>query len=520
MPDKKKQIIASVDVGTNSFHLVIASVTGRSQLNIINREKETVRLGSGSRDMKYLQQDAIKRGVEAMKHFSELAESKNAEFIALATSAVREAENKLEFLNEVKQVTGREIQVISGTEEARLIYIGALHALPILNKKTLVIDIGGGSTETLIGLKGNALYAHSAKLGAIRLTSAFKLDTNRSKANIEASKEHIRGEWAHVINRLKEVGFDAVVGTSGTIFNIAVMAFLMTNPVVPDVINGMIVTKSQLLKVIDRIINAKNIKELSSIPGMDPSRADIILAGALILNHLILELNIKKISLSSYALREGAVFDYIQKKESLEEYHHLSNLRYDSVLTACKQFNVNFQHVEHVKMICLKLFDELQELHKLGNEARELLEAAAMLHDVGYHISLDQHHKHSYYIISQAFMPGFTIDESEVIANIARYHRKSHPKIKHENFSKLNQEKQNIVRILSGFLRIGEGLDRRQNQIVKDIRVVVTKKNIDIFISPLIENASLDIEIWGANRRKPLMEEALNMSVRFYQENV
>jgi len=513
--DTKIPVIAAVDVGTNSFHLVVGTVNNRGILNIFFREKEMVRLGSSSGDMKYILPEAMERGVRTMSHFRELAQIKDAQFIAVATSAVREALNKDEFLNKVKDATGIDIQVISGVEEARLIYIGALHALPILNRQALVVDIGGGSTETIIGKDGKNVYVNSAKLGAIRLTKAFNLDNTPTKDDIQKCRERIRGEWAPALKRIYETEFDTVVGTSGTIINIALMAVSANHVIIPDVINGITVTGQQIMKVIDKIVSAKNLKERIALPGIDSTRADIILGGALILEYLIETLDIKKIILSSYALREGIVFDYIQKKEAIQEFHHLSQLRYESVISICKQFGVNFPHVEHVKNNSLQLFDDLQTIHKLGYPERELLEAASMLHDVGYNISHDQHHKHSYYIISQCILPGFTNDEAEVIANIARYHRKSLPKKKHENFQKLNKDKQVIVQILAGILRIAEGIDRRQNQIVKIIKTVLNGKSIDIILTPETENVDLDIEIWGANRRKPLLELALDKSINF-----
>jgi exopolyphosphatase/guanosine-5'-triphosphate,3'-diphosphate pyrophosphatase len=164
----------------------------------------------------------------------------------------------------------------------------------------------------------------------------------------------------------------------------------------------------------------------------------------------------------------------------------------------------------------LKLFDDLQSLHRLGYAERELLEAAALLHDIGYHISHDQHHKHSYYIISHCIMPGFTNPESEVIANIARYHRKSHPKKKHENFESLPDSKKQIVRVLAGILRIAEGIDRRQMQVIKDVKAEVTENEINIYLFPVEKEQNPDIELWGANRRKLLLQETYNLPVNIF----
>jgi exopolyphosphatase/guanosine-5'-triphosphate,3'-diphosphate pyrophosphatase len=161
------------------------------------------------------------------------------------------------------------------------------------------------------------------------------------------------------------------------------------------------------------------------------------------------------------------------------------------------------------------MFDALIPLHNFGFAEREILEAACLLHDVGYHISHDSHHKHSYYLISHCIMPGFTNDETEVIANIARYHRKSHPKKKHLDFIKLTKERQQIVFTLASMLRIAEGIDRRQNSLVKDIKIHISSKEIEFELIPESEEIGIDIELWGANRRKLMMEEGFNKSVSF-----
>jgi exopolyphosphatase/guanosine-5'-triphosphate,3'-diphosphate pyrophosphatase len=506
----KAPLIAAIDVGTNSFHLVIASVNQRDMMHIHTRDKEVVRLGSSGNDMKFLEAEAIERGVRALKNFSELAASTNAEVRAVATSAVREAANRYDFLERVRNETGIEVEVISGDEEGRLIYIGALHALPILNKRTLVIDIGGGSTETIVGFQGNIEYVHSEKLGAIRMTKKFFDTPKTTPAQIEACRNFIHGEWTPVLKKLSQYNFETVVGTSGTIINLAIIALSLNQQPIPEIINGLTVGKKEMQNAINRLIKSPTLKQKQEIPGIDPARADILLGGALIFEHIMNFLNFDKIVLSSYALREGTVFDTIQKKKNISEYKHLSHLRYSTIYNLCKVFNIEMKHAEYVKFLSLKLFDDLTSLHKLGSECREILEASALLHDVGYMISHDQHHKHSYYILSNCIMPGFTNDEAEIIANIARYHRKSHPKKKHENYVRLSAEKQRIVRILAGILRISEGLDRRQLQVLSNISALMEQNGIKITLNKSDDAAvNPDIEIWGALQRKQLLEESL-----------
>ncbi len=518
---QQPELIAAIDVGTNSFHLIIASVNQSGMFRTHSRDKETVRLGESVSDMKYIAPDAMERGITAMKRFAVMASDAGASIRAVGTSAMREALNTDEFTRRVHESTGIDIEVISGTEEARLIYLGVLQALPVLDKQTFVIDIGGGSTETIIGLKGEMYYAYSAKLGAIRLTKRFFNDEKLSNKAIKECRDYIKGEWASVFHSLISCGFETAVGSSGTIQTIASIA-LATKGKEPfdESINGVTISNNEVLQAIEQILDAKTAKRRAEIPGMDPRRSDIIVGGALILEQAILNLNIKEFTISESALREGLLLDTYQQHYNIEQYHHLSSLRYKSVLNLCDICKINIKHAQHVKNLAVQIFDGLQSIHKQGDAERELLEAAALMHDTGYHIAADQHHKHSYYIIRNADLLGFTNDEKEIIANIARYHRKSHPKPKHENFQKLPSAKRPIVLLLAGILRIAEGLDRRNQQIVHSVTVKQQGSTFDIHLRYNVMSTMPDIELWSAERRLTLVEEALGKRIRLRLEPI
>lgn len=512
MEMKRSEVIAAIDVGTNSFHMVIATVSTRGVLRILARNKEMVRLGTAAGDMKKLSDDAMDRGVSTLKMFVKEAEQHGAHVRAVATSAVREAFNREDFVARVKKTTGVEIEVVSGIEEGRLIYVGALHALPLVSKRAFVIDIGGGSTETVIGVQGEASYVHSAKLGHIRMSKRFFPNGISNDASVEQCRQAIRGDWATVFQSLIAYGFETAVGCSGTIISIASMALARRGVRVPESLNGMVFSRTELLETIDAVVKAKTTAKRAQLPGLEPKRADVILGGALILEQAILGLNLQELTISGYALREGIVFDTVQKQRDIKEYHNLSHLRYQSVDHLCELYRVRRRHSEHVRNLSLRLFDDLKPLHGYGDTERELLEAAALLHDVGYHIAADQHHKHSEYIIRNSPMPGFTNDESEIIANIARYHRKSHPKKKHEGFLKLMSREQQVVRSMAAILRIAEGLDRRQQQVVTTVHAALKPGYIEIYLTT--PTTIPDIELWGAERRKSLMEETFSRDVR------
>lgn len=505
--------IAAIDIGTNSFHMVIASVSEHGVMQIHAREKDMVRLGSSATDMKRLSEEAMDRGVRALTRFAYEAQRHGAAIRAIATSAVREALNKDEFVRRVYEASGISIDVIPGIEEGRLIYVGAIHALPIRDERVFVIDIGGGSTETVIGQAGEPLNIDSAKLGHLRLTKRFFPDPVITREQVRQCREMIRGEWVTVFQTHKQYGFQRAVGCSGTITAIASMVATRRGKT-PESFNGYVMSAADVLAVIEHVASTPSVAERLSIPGMDPKRADVIVAGALILEQAIRGLDIRELTVSGYALREGIVFDTVQQQREMDLRHHLTPLRYQSVQHVCDLYRVRRRHADHVKTLSVQLFDQLIPLHAMGDRERELLEAAALLHDVGYHISADQHHKHSEYIIRNSAMPGFTSTETGIIASIARYHRKSHPKKKHVAFAAMSPEEQHIVQVLASILRIAEGLDRRQQSVVKDLHLTITPAEIAV----ALEAATTvpDIELWGAERRKELMEETFGRKLRFF----
>ncbi len=510
-----RSLYAAIDVGTNSVHIVIASISTEGVLTVHSNDKEVVRLGEMTSDMRYLTPQAASRGVLALKRFVAMAENQNAEVRAIATSALREADNADLFVKEVRNETGISVEVISGVEEARLIYLGVLQALPVYDNRTLIIDIGGGSTETAIGTAGDLHAVYSHKLGAIRLSRRFLSKATLTDKAIRQCREHIRGEIAPAIRTLKKTKFDTVVGSSGTIQTIFSMVALRDNPTnPPEKFNGMEITGRDVLWAVGQLLEQKTVKKRAGIPGMDPKRADIIVGGALILEQLVQELKIKTLRFSHYALREGILLDTVQKRRNIRKYHHLNRLRYESVLHLSEHCRVNLTHAKHVRRLAVRLFDALQADHGYGDEEREILEAAAWLHDVGYVISAQAHHRHSYYIIKNSNLLGFTNNEIELIANVARYHRKSHPKPKHESLQRLPQDLHERMCWMAGILRIAEGLDRRRLQNVISLTVKKKARTTLISVQTRKNGPSPDIEVWGASRKQTLLEQCLGRPVR------
>lgn len=520
--------IAAVDIGTNSFHLVVARSSEPGRFEVIAREKEMVRLGSGAPDMKELDPAAIERGVAALRRMRQVAEIHDASLVAVATSAVREAENAREFLHRAKAEAGVSVDVITGLEEARLIYLGVLQALPVFDRRTVLVDIGGGSTEVLLGHKGDVLVAGSLKLGAIRLTRRFFRTDTLHPAALDACRRYVRAALVPLAREVLAQGFDVAVGTSGTIESVAeiIRAARKDDTPVPRTLNGFEFTRAEVADAVRRLVDAGTVEERLRIKGIDERRADIILGGAVVLEQAMDVLGVDVMVLSDYALREGVLLDALQRRHGSAR-HHLHDLRRQSVEHLADLMDDDRAHSARVAALALELFDLTRglELHDLGDDSRELLEAAALLCNVGTFVSHDSHHKHSYYVIRNSdHLMGFTDPEIELMAVVARYHRKGEPKASHPEFSLLSPDDQRRVRVLAGLLRVAIALDRTHAGVVAglsaevrgkdgDRRLVVEATPVEVDGSP----ADLSLELYTSEDRKGLLEQVLDLRVEVVQ---
>ncbi len=506
--------LAAIDIGTNSVHLVVARVDD-DRLDVLESEREMVRLGSSAGDMKRLDADAVDRGIDALRRFAQVAAIHGAPVRAVATSAVREAENRAEFLDRARDV-GVDVEVISGFEEARLIHLGVLRAVPVYDRRALVCDIGGGSTELVVGAGTDVVTSRSLKMGAIRLTRRHFPEGKASKKAVEACRRDVQALLAPVVPQLRRAGFDVFVGSSGTIESVLAMAAARAaardGRPAPRTLNAMTVSRDDVDGVVRRLVKASTVKERLRIPGLDARRADIILGGALVLEQVMHVLDIGEVTFSSNALREGVLLDTWRRQHG-GSLHHLSDLRRRSVLQLAGRMDEDPAHSAQVAELALQLFDATAELHGLGDDSRVVLHAAALLANVGLFVSHAGHHKHSYYVIRNSeVLLGFTDHEIELIALVARYHRKSHPKRKHPEFAALGAEDQRRVRVLAGLLRVAVGLDRNHGARVAEVGARTDRGRLVVEAVPA-DGQDVSLELYAANARSALLSEALDMPV-------
>lgn len=513
-PAGEPETLAAIDIGTNSVHGVVARMTpgeAGPRFEVLDREKEVVRLGSSGGDMRELSEDAIDRAVAALARFRQVAEVHDAPVTAVATSAVREADNRDVLIDRARDEAGVHVNVISGVEEARLIHLGVLQAVPVFDRRLLLCDIGGGSTELLVGQRGEVLASRSLKLGAIRLTRRFFDGKLTHPGALDACRRHVRSTIAPFAREVRRLDVEVAVGSSGTITTLAEMAAIRATGSRPRSASNLVLTVEQLDDLVADLAAASTPEARAELPGLDASRADIILAGAVILEQVVHELDLREVVTSDYALREGVLLDTWQRRHG-GSLHHLSDLRRQSVVDLGELMDEDPPHSAHVARLALELFDATQDRHGLGDDAREILEAAALLCNVGMFLSHAQHHKHSYYVIrSSDRLAGFNDDEVERIALVARYHRKSEPKGRHPEYAAVDEGTQREVCVLAGLLRVAIGLDRNHASRVQEVSV---KEKGDTLVIKAVPAPGEDIglELYAASTRTSLLDGALGVT--------
>ncbi|MBN2338530.1 MAG: Ppx/GppA family phosphatase [Acidobacteria bacterium] len=510
----RKRNLAAIDIGTNSFHLVVAEADVASgRFRTLARDKEIVRLGAGATDMKHLGEEAIARGIGVLRRFADMAAAYGAPVRAVATSAVREALNREEFIRRARVEAGIGVEIASGAEEARLIHLGVLQALPVMRKTILLMDIGGGSTELLLGKGRRVFYANSVKLGAVRLTQRFFPSEAITRKAVRQCREYVRGMLGPVVREIRSHSYDLAVGTSGTLMNLAGIIALRRSPKNSASLNGFRLTAGELYDVAGEILAKPTSSERLGIAGLDPKRADIIPAGAILAECLFQECGLEALTLSDFGLREGVLLDSIEKMHPRKRSDPLRNLRLKSSLHLAENCRYEKMHARQVARLALELFDRTRRLHGLGEEEREFLESAALLHEIGLFVSHDAHHRHSYYLIRNAELAGFTENEKAVVANIARYHRKSLPKVKHEGFRLLSPRDRERVTRLSSLLRIADGLDRSHASAVEHVHVRRNGRRLSV-TALCRRGHDPALERWGAERNQELFERTFGLEVR------
>ena len=504
--------LASIDIGTNSVHMIVVLVRADLSFEVIDREKEMVRLGAGGLDGRALTPEAMHAALQVLSKFRRLAESHRVdETVAVATSAVREAENGGEFLRAITRQTSIRARVISGTEEARLIHLAAAYGTAVPGEIAVAIDIGGGSVEITRGAGPNLDQGCSFKLGVIRLTERFVNSDPITSRDERKLVRHIDRELGEYLDQLVESKFDRVIGTSGTILSLGSVAAAERGRSPDASLRNRRISAKQLRRV-RKTLTALDLERRLRVPGLEPRRADLAVAGAILLDEILRRLGAAEVTLCYLSLREGLVLDYIARhRKEIAQADRYPDVRRRSVIELAERCNYWPDHAHQVARLETALFNQTRAVHALTDREREWLEYAAVLHDIGVHISYKGHHKHSHYLIRNGDLRGFEPDEIEMMALLTRYHRRQPPKRSHEGYRELPRTRQKVVRTLSAILRLAENLDRSHSQTIEGVEL--HDRGEDGLLQ-LRTSGDAELELWAAARQAAPFERLIGKPLR------
>lgn len=504
--------LAVIDIGTNSIHMVLATVQPDGSYTIIDRFKDMSRLGNGAFATRCLSDEAMARGLEVLRTLVTLARNKGFDRIeAIATSAVREARNGGDFINAIAGQTGLRVRVISGIEEARLIFLGVQHGISLTDEPVLVVDVGGGSVELMVGNRQALLHAKSLKLGAIRVVEQYLARTPPTAAMLHRLDEAVTVQLKSALDKWKVTQFASVIATSGMAANLAEVIHLRREERPLAQLNLATVTQKEIAEI-ETLLARSTTRARLAIPALDPKRVDTLLPAAIVLRRLMELAHADVLTVCDKAIREGVIFNFIARhRDKIQAERDIPDVRRRGVFSLARRCHVPEVHSLHVASLALRLFDQTKRLHGMGDAERTWLEYAAMLHDAGYLINARQHHKHTYYLIKHSDLAGFSADEIEIIANIARYHRRALPCITHGAFKGLTPKHKRAVRVLSALLRVADALDRTHFSVVQTLDVRIAK----VVTVVLRVAGDAEFEAWAAKGRADLLSQVFRRRVAF-----
>ncbi len=503
--------VGILDIGTNSIHIIIAEIGRDNSFEIVGRAKDMTRLGDETLKTGFLPKEKLERALGVIRQFAQLARNRGVpRIIGVATAAVREASNGGEFLGRVQRECGIKVRTVTGDEEGRLIYLAVRHFVHLGGKLALILDIGGGSAELIAGSDRELKFVRSHKLGGARLKDLFITKYPVPKSDHERVHRHIRESIAPTLEELRALPLEQVIGTSGTIINLGSVIKEhrddepLTNP------QGFSFSTKEL-EDLHKDLGRADEKELEEIKGLDPERKDILLPGACLVLEVLAAIGKDRVTLCDRAIREGLILDFMAKNaKKLQMEAEVPNTRLRSVLQLANRCEYDEAHGRQSAKLALQIFDQLPLGRDLHLAARELLEYGAMLHDIGYHVSFDAHHKHGWYLIKNTELFGFSPEEIDILACIARYHRKRRPRKNDWVMRNLTKRDRRTVEALAGIVSVADALDRSHFGVVEAIKVVVRPKSILLRVVAKHDPAT---EIYSAQVRKDLLERVLGRSV-------
>jgi len=503
--------IAALDIGSNSIHMIVVEAETGRDLRILDREKDMVRLGDGAFADGRLSAPAQARALSTIGRFLHLARRRGVDaIVAAATSAVREAANGRQFLALVRRETGQHVALLGEHEEARLIYIAVRDAVDLRGAPSLIVDVGGGSTETIVADATAMRFAASLPLGVLRLNARFDGSRPFGSKRRERLRRHVRRLLEETVRAARSARARRVVGTAGTVHAMARVAVASAGADVDGELPSVVRLCADEVHELSERLLALPLKKRARLPGMDPARADSLPLGTVVLDEVLAGVGVDEIRTCRAAVREGLVLDYLATHPARPAARSTHDVRERSVRDAVERYGGGGEHAEHVAASALALFDGTRRLHGLGDAEREMLHFGALLHDVGQHIEYRRHHRHSHYLIRNAELQGFDPDEVELLAVVARYHRKAAPKEDHDDWRAIPERSRPAARVLIGCLRVADGLDRGHAQEVTRVEVAIRRQAVVVTVRG---KGALELDVHGARAKSDVLAQALGRPI-------
>ena len=502
----ERERIAAIDVGSNSVRLLVAEYDPASGLSIVDELKDQPRLAAGLARTGCLNDAAMDRAIQTLGRMREVCQRRGVRRIAaVATAAVREAENGPWFVRRVRQELDIPLRIIDPETEAALSYRSVAHHFPLAGERTLVADIGGGSLELIGAVDGLVELTLSLPLGAVRLTELYLPGERSIQRELTRLRKYVRRQLKRELSS-REWAAAAVIGSGGTFTTLGRVTRTRRGLPTGESIHGVSVDTAEVERLLD-LLASRTPEQRRQVPGLNPERADIILAGLAVTAELLDWVRTRSITVSAFGLREGLLLEMAGAEEPVVR----------DPLRLFREFAERCQsdrrHVEQVRRLALQLFEQLGQTLGCGPEEQLLLEAAGLLHDVGQLVSYPKHHKHSYSLITHAERLGLSPRDRELVALVSRYHRRTGPRRKHPEFAALPPGDQDIVHRLSGILRVADGLDRGHSAAVETATSRLDPKALTLMVTPSSKGTDLGLECWGASRKADVLAKLLQRDI-------
>ncbi|MFI5312238.1 MAG: Ppx/GppA phosphatase family protein [Gemmatimonadales bacterium] len=507
--DESAQRIAAIDIGSNSIRQIVADVSASGQIRVVDELKAAPRLGAGLFETNLLADEPMRLALEALVRMATLARQLGAKRIeAVATSAVRDATNGPAFLARVRQETGLKVRMLIGEEEARLAFRSALAHFELGHGRAVVMDIGGGSLELALSAEGLVDRLISLPYGALRLTERFLGATPRAK-DVKKLRKFVRDDIRKALP-LRDWRGAEVIGSGGTFTNLAGIYLARQGVRAVRSVHGTRIPRVEVEHVLE-MLQELTVEERLTVPGLNAGRADIIVAGLAVASEVLARIEPREVAASAYGIREGLLLELAKVMPTIAD---PGEARERSVQEFAERCHYEEPHSRHVHRLALQLFDAIGA--RLGCETgdRQILSDAAILHDVGYHINYEGHHKHSLHLIRHAELVGLSPTEQMIVAHVARYHRGREPdRRKHPEFGELDRPTRRRIRRLAAILRVADGLDRGHVGAVERVKVRWLERALRITPVKVPRASSLRLELWGASRKAGLLSELIGIPV-------